>query len=171
MQETVEAEGKKEEELFDKYMCYCKTGAATLAKGIEKLTSDSLEFETMDKMFDGILHTILLVWRYSKYYNTPTRLAVLIREICNTIIAQAQRFVSGPQIFAAIQNDETADAVQKIDKTLSVVSYRVLLSMLNYQTAVVRGEARRAVLAFPLELTLESSGEPQDARPDRKSVV
>lgn len=29
----------------------------------------------------------------------------------------------------------------------------------------MRGEARRAVLAFPLELTLESSGEPQDARP------
>ena len=33
------------------------------------------------------------------------------------------------------------------------------------QTSAVRGEARRAVLAFPLELSLESISEPQDARP------
>merc|ERR1719409_838931 len=35
MQETVEAEGKKEEELFEKYMCYCKSGRAQLEKGLE----------------------------------------------------------------------------------------------------------------------------------------
>merc|ERR1719428_2421917 len=34
MQETVEAEGKKEEELFEKYMCYCKSGKAQLEAGI-----------------------------------------------------------------------------------------------------------------------------------------
>jgi flagellar biosynthesis chaperone FliJ len=34
MQETVEAEGKKEEELFDKYMCYCKSGRSQLEAGI-----------------------------------------------------------------------------------------------------------------------------------------
>ena len=33
------------------------------------------------------------------------------------------------------------------------------------QTSAVRGEGRRAVLAFPLELSLESISEPQDARP------
>jgi len=30
----VEAEGEKEKELFDKYMCYCKNAGGTLAKGI-----------------------------------------------------------------------------------------------------------------------------------------
>merc|ERR1719169_87686 len=34
MQKKVEAEGEKEEELFEKFMCYCKTGVATLAKSI-----------------------------------------------------------------------------------------------------------------------------------------
>eukprot|EP00747_Dinoflagellata_sp_TGD_P160055 gnl/TRDRNA2_/TRDRNA2_177942_c4_seq12.p1 gnl/TRDRNA2_/TRDRNA2_177942_c4~~gnl/TRDRNA2_/TRDRNA2_177942_c4_seq12.p1 ORF type:complete len:682 (+),score=281.23 gnl/TRDRNA2_/TRDRNA2_177942_c4_seq12:76-2121(+) len=34
MVETVEAEGKKEEELFEKYMCYCKSGRGELEAGI-----------------------------------------------------------------------------------------------------------------------------------------
>jgi chromosome segregation ATPase len=34
MQEKVEAEGEKEKELFDKFMCYCKTGTADLEKSI-----------------------------------------------------------------------------------------------------------------------------------------
>ena len=31
MQNKIESEGEKETELYDKYMCYCKTGGATLA--------------------------------------------------------------------------------------------------------------------------------------------
>merc|ERR1719261_1222986 len=34
MQKKVEAEGEKEQALFDKYMCYCKTGGAALSKSI-----------------------------------------------------------------------------------------------------------------------------------------
>jgi len=34
MQKKVEAEGEKEQELFDKYMCYCKNSGGDLAKSI-----------------------------------------------------------------------------------------------------------------------------------------
>merc|ERR1719502_2124661 len=34
MVETVEAEGKKEEKLFEEYMCYCKNGEEMLGKSI-----------------------------------------------------------------------------------------------------------------------------------------
>jgi chromosome segregation ATPase len=34
MQKKVEAEGEKEKELFDKFMCYCKNGATDLGKSI-----------------------------------------------------------------------------------------------------------------------------------------
>jgi septal ring factor EnvC (AmiA/AmiB activator) len=34
LQKKVKAEGEKEEELFEKFMCYCKTGASTLEKSI-----------------------------------------------------------------------------------------------------------------------------------------
>merc|ERR1719313_1921378 len=30
----IEAEGKKEQELYDKFMCYCQTGEETLSKAI-----------------------------------------------------------------------------------------------------------------------------------------
>eukprot|EP00747_Dinoflagellata_sp_TGD_P140967 gnl/TRDRNA2_/TRDRNA2_176069_c26_seq6.p2 gnl/TRDRNA2_/TRDRNA2_176069_c26~~gnl/TRDRNA2_/TRDRNA2_176069_c26_seq6.p2 ORF type:complete len:420 (+),score=152.85 gnl/TRDRNA2_/TRDRNA2_176069_c26_seq6:55-1314(+) len=39
MQGTVEAEGKKEEELFEKYMCYCKNADETLGAAIEANTA------------------------------------------------------------------------------------------------------------------------------------
>jgi len=35
MQAKVEAEGKKETELFEKFMCYCKTGTSDLSKSID----------------------------------------------------------------------------------------------------------------------------------------
>merc|ERR1719387_3224833 len=35
MVKKVEEEGKKETELFEKFMCYCKTGKETLGKSIE----------------------------------------------------------------------------------------------------------------------------------------
>jgi len=34
MQKKVQAEGDKEQELFDKFMCYCKNGASALDKSI-----------------------------------------------------------------------------------------------------------------------------------------
>jgi dynein heavy chain len=85
-----------------------------------KLCNESTEFDSLSETFEPIFHHILLIWKYSKFYNTPARLGILIRMICNAIIAQAQRYVSGPSIFAAIANDETADAVAKLEKALSV---------------------------------------------------
>merc|ERR1719191_1794496 len=35
MQSKVEAEGKKEKDLFDAFMCYCKTGSGDLTKSID----------------------------------------------------------------------------------------------------------------------------------------
>merc|ERR1719316_1426140 len=55
MQKTVEAEGKKEEDLFEKFMCYCSGGEgaldASISQGkaqIEQLTS-SIERGTAEK--------------------------------------------------------------------------------------------------------------------------
>jgi dynein heavy chain len=93
---------------------------STLNKGIEKLMNEGADFEALDSLFDGVLHTILLIWRYSKYYNTPTRLAVLIREICNTLIKQATRYISGPDVFAMISSEEASECYDKLDRTLQV---------------------------------------------------
>merc|ERR1719159_682242 len=45
MQKKVVAEGEKEEELFEKFMCYCKNGKGALESSIEqaKQTNDQLK--------------------------------------------------------------------------------------------------------------------------------
>merc|ERR1719478_1217207 len=55
MQKEIEAEGAKEKELYDKFMCFCETGETDLANGIaaaqakvEELSS-KLESETAEK--------------------------------------------------------------------------------------------------------------------------
>jgi len=39
MQKTVEAEGEKEKNLFDKFMCYCNNGAGSLDASIQAASS------------------------------------------------------------------------------------------------------------------------------------
>merc|ERR1719327_2498179 len=60
MAKKVEAEGKKEEEIFEKFMCYCTSGAATLGKSIEdaetkipQLESDIKESEATKAQMDA----------------------------------------------------------------------------------------------------------------------
>ena len=44
----------------------------------------------------AVVHLIMLVWKHSKHYNTPARLVVLMREICNDLIDQVcNRRVTG----------------------------------------------------------------------------
>jgi dynein heavy chain len=67
----------------------------TLRDHFDSLTSDSRDFTSLYEDFLPIMHTILLIWKHSKYYNTPPRLVVLIREICNAIIEKAVGFING----------------------------------------------------------------------------
>jgi dynein heavy chain len=93
---------------------------ATLNKAIDKLMADGADFEALPEQFDPLLANIFLIWKHSRFYNTPTRLAVLIREICNSIISQATRYIDGPQIFNMISSEEEAECLQKLERTLRV---------------------------------------------------
>jgi dynein heavy chain, axonemal len=86
------------------------------------LTDESADFITLPELFPPIMHVILLIWNYSEHYNTPARLVVLIREICNAIITQACRFIDGKMIFNMIQQQETQDAYAKLSITQDVCS-------------------------------------------------
>jgi len=46
MIKKIEAQGKKEQELFDKYMCYCKTSDLTLTKEIEEANTKIPQLES-----------------------------------------------------------------------------------------------------------------------------
>lgn len=87
---------------------------------IEKLLSRNGEFQDLVSLFKPTMHTVLLIWKYSDHYNTPARLVVLMREICNALIQQSCDFISGEQIFQLIEADEAGKAVEKLKITLKV---------------------------------------------------
>lgn len=68
------------------------------------------------------MHTIMLIWTYSQYYNTPSRLVVLIREICNAIINRCRNYINGETIFSLIKGDEAKEAHDKLTLALDVCS-------------------------------------------------
>ena len=74
------------------------------------------EFPDLVNLFKPIMHTVLLVWKHSHHYNTPGRIVVLVREICNDLIMQSQKFVQGEEIFQV----EPPEAVEKLKTTLKI---------------------------------------------------
>lgn len=87
-----------------------------------QLTDTGKEFTEIPELFQPIMHMILLIWTYSPNYNTPSRLVVLIREICNAIIYQCVNFIDGEKIFAFIKNEEPKEAHDKLSLALDVCS-------------------------------------------------
>ena len=66
------------------------------------------------------MHTILLIWNYSEHYNTPSRLVVLIREICNAIIIKCCSEINGPQIFDFIKGEDIGVAHNTLSTCIDV---------------------------------------------------
>merc|ERR1719506_300656 len=58
MQSTVAAEGEKEKELFDKYMCYCKTGSETLGKSVADATAKIPQVQSSIESGEGTKATL-----------------------------------------------------------------------------------------------------------------
>jgi dynein heavy chain len=81
---------------------------------------NELQFENLVDHFTPIIHTVLLVWKSSAYYNTSARLVILMREISNTLIRQACLFLNGDAIFELVEAGETQTAVKMLKTALNV---------------------------------------------------
>merc|ERR1719160_1332311 len=53
MQKKVQAEGEKEEELYEKFMCYCKNGAGALSKSIADAEAKAPDLSRRGQGSDG----------------------------------------------------------------------------------------------------------------------
>jgi len=92
----------------------------TLGELFKELTDQSKELTDISELFVPILHTILLIWQYSQHYNTPSRLVVLIREICNAIIDQCKAKIGGAEIFTLIDSGDVKEAHEKLSLVVDV---------------------------------------------------
>lgn len=87
-----------------------------------QLTDQAKELNDVAELFVPIMHTILLIWTYSQHYNSPSRLVVLIREICNAIINQCRNNIDGEKIFGLIKSENAKEAHDKLTMALDVCS-------------------------------------------------
>lgn len=94
----------------------------TLESLFDQLTDATKTPAEVAELFVPIMHTILLIWTYSQHYNTPSRLVVLIREICNAIIKQCRGSITGEEIFGYIAGGEPQAAHKKLESALEVCS-------------------------------------------------
>ena len=85
----------------------------------EKLINGD-DFANLNKIFEPILHTMILIWKRSTYYNTPSRIVVLLKQICNALIDQAFRFTSGEEVFNLINNEEANIAFKNLTVAISI---------------------------------------------------
>lgn len=94
---------------------------STIEDWVHKLNGEE-DFPSLVNLFKPLLHITLLIWKNSKFYNTPSRLVVLVREVCNSVISQATKYVSGEQLFAMVEAEEAHIAANMLKMTLHVCS-------------------------------------------------
>ncbi|ETM55018.1 hypothetical protein L914_01719 [Phytophthora nicotianae] len=93
-----------------------------LAKWFEQLASAQSLPEIRD-LFRPICHSILLIWKSSRFYNTPARLVVLIRQICNEIIRKAMMHLNGEKLFELFDQGELEQANSMLQVSLQVCAH------------------------------------------------
>ena len=111
-----------------KEVFHARAEANNIVKYLRPLVTwfEGLEYEgdfvMLGNHFKPIIHLILLVWKSSAYYNTPARLVILMREICNTLIRHASNYLDGSALFELIdQEDGVKQAVKMLQTTLRVI--------------------------------------------------
>jgi len=82
----------------------------------EMQSKTDLSEEVNNGLFRRMFHLIYLVWTNSNYYNTPTRLVVLIREICNDLILSTKWHLGIEDLLLI----EPEDASKRLARTLSI---------------------------------------------------
>jgi dynein heavy chain len=77
------------------------------------------DFSRMPSLYHPIMHVLLLVWKNSKYYNTPAALAVLMRELCNDIIMKAHESIKPAELLSS----DAAEAHERLVTALKVCGF------------------------------------------------
>ncbi|KAM6897526.1 dynein beta chain, ciliary-like [Xenentodon cancila] len=78
---------------------------------------ENMEFPDVKSQIRPLMHTVCLIWANSRYYNTPARLVVLLQEICNLLIQQAQVYLAPEEVLKG----ELPASLLKVEKSLEIL--------------------------------------------------
>jgi len=131
----------------------------TLKPYFTRLTDDG-DFTRIEPVFLPMLHCILLIFKHSNTYNTKLRLSCLIQEICNALVSQGARAVSGELLFRTIEEDNPSEGVQHLKATMNVI-HAFKKAFFRYQAKAMREltepawDTQQEILFARLDLFLE----------------
>ncbi|XP_040542548.1 dynein axonemal heavy chain 17 isoform X5 [Gallus gallus] len=75
---------------------------------------EQAEYSQLQPYIDRMLYTVCLTWVHSEHYNMPSRIIVILQEICNLLIEMTRNFLSPEEVMKGLQGelDETLENVK-----------------------------------------------------------
>ncbi|XP_068007847.1 dynein axonemal heavy chain 9-like [Melanerpes formicivorus] len=89
---------------------------APLRRHLEAI--ETVEFSKVKPLLLPLLHVVCLIWVTSKSYSVPMRIAVLLQEICNLLIQQAQLYLAPEELLRG----EMEESLGKVQMVLSILN-------------------------------------------------
>jgi dynein heavy chain len=74
------------------------------------------DFRDVADTFPPLVHIIYLIWKTSTYYNSNTRLVVLLQALCNSVIDLVRSHVSSKNILS----QDPTDVISKLETAIAV---------------------------------------------------
>merc|ERR550537_1889761 len=127
MQKKIIEEGKKAEELYDKYMCYCETGAETLQKSIADAETKIPQLEAAIKEHGAMVEQL----------KTDVEQHKADREEAKEAIAQAEAQRAKEADAFAKESAELASNIAALEKAIAAISKGMAGGFLQTSTASV----------------------------------
>lgn len=72
---------------------------------------EETDFSETKPLMAVLIHSLGLAWAHSKYYQSSSKLIIMLRQICNLLIQEAQKFLDPTSIFQS-DVDEALQRVQ-----------------------------------------------------------
>ncbi|XP_071881804.1 dynein axonemal heavy chain 17 [Anas platyrhynchos] len=66
---------------------------------------EQAEYAQLQSYIDRVLYTVCLTWVHSEHYSTPSRVIVILQEICNLLIEMTRNFLSPEEVMKGLQGE------------------------------------------------------------------
>ncbi|XP_065591372.1 dynein axonemal heavy chain 17 isoform X1 [Cyrtonyx montezumae] len=81
---------------------------------------EQAEYSQLQAYMDRMLYNICLTWVHSEYYRTPSRIIVILQEICNLLIQMTRNFLSPEDVMKGLQG-ELSETLESVKLSISTI--------------------------------------------------
>nr|XP_033816070.1 dynein heavy chain 17, axonemal isoform X1 [Geotrypetes seraphini] len=81
---------------------------------------EQADYAQVPAFINGIMYTLGFIWANSEYYNRPSRIIVILQEICNLFIDMTRNYLSPEEMMRGLQG-EIEDSMDNIKLAITVL--------------------------------------------------